>query len=60
MISEKIKNQIYGLDISIEMKELMIKILEEEDKGIYKYKEVYDKLINDYIDKEEETADDSN
>lgn len=53
MISEKIKKQINSLDVSKEMKELMIKILEEEDKGVYKYKEIYDKLVNEFIVKEE-------
>ena len=36
----------------------MLKILEIEDKGTYKYKEAYDKLINEYIEKQKEDEND--
>lgn len=57
MISEKIKKQIEDLQIDEDMKKLMLRILEEEDKGIYKFKDLYDKLVNEYIEKEEEKGD---
>ncbi len=58
MISDKIKKQINDLDVSESLKELMLKILEIEDKGTYKYKEAYDKLINEYIEKQKEDEND--
>ena len=50
MISEKIKKEINELSISVELKQLMLKILEEEDKGNYKYKDTFDKLVNKYLE----------
>lgn len=49
MISEKIKQQINELPETDEIKHLMLKILEEEDRGIYKYKDALDKLIKEFI-----------
>ena len=58
MISEKIKKEINALSISDELKQLMLKILEEEDKGNYKYKDTFDKLVNEYLEDEEEKSND--
>ena len=58
MISEKIKKEINKLSISVELKQLMLKILEEEDKGNYKYKDTFDKLVNKYLEDEEEKSND--
>lgn len=58
MISEKIKKEINALSISVEIKQLMLKILEEEDKGNYKYKDTFDKLVNKYLEDEEEKSND--
>ena len=56
MISEKIKKEINALSISVEIKQLMLKILEEEDKG--NYKDTFDKLVNKYLEDEEEKSND--
>lgn len=53
-ISEKIIAQINGIDADEEFKELMLSILAEEDKGNFRFKEAYEKLINDYLGKKEE------
>ena len=58
MISEKIKKEINELSISVEFKQLMLKILEEEDKGNYKYKDTFDKLVTKYLEDEEEKSND--
>lgn len=50
-ISEKIKNQIQQLDATEDFKELMHSILTEEDKGNFRFKDTYEKLINEYIQK---------
>lgn len=50
-ISEKIKNQIQQLDTTEDFKELMLSILTEEDKGNFRFKDTYEKLINEYIQK---------
>ena len=60
MISEKIKKEINKLSISVELKQLMLKILEEEDKGNYKYKDTFDKLVNKYLEDEEGKSNDQN
>ena len=52
-ISEKIIKQIKDMPLEENMKELIIEVLEKEDEGLGKYKEVYEKIINDYIKKEE-------
>lgn len=52
-ISRKIEEQINRLKISEDEKNLMIAILKEEDKGTHSYKTLYEKLINEYIEKKE-------
>lgn len=53
-ISKKITEQIFSLtDVDDSFKELMLAILEIEDKGTHRYKEPYDKLINNYLIKKE-------
>lgn len=60
MISDKIKSQIKELKISDDLKKLLIRILEEEDKGTYKYKELYDKLVTEYIESKGGETNDKN
>lgn len=60
MISEKIKNQVKELNLSEDLKKLLIRILEEEDKGTYKYKELYDKFVSEYINSKGGDSDDKN
>lgn len=60
MISEKIKNQIKELNLPDDLKKLLIRILEEEDKGTYKYKELYDKLVTEYLTSKGGGSDDKN
>ncbi|MBQ8898480.1 MAG: hypothetical protein IJY86_08365 [Clostridia bacterium] len=50
-ISEKIIAQINNIDADEEFKELMLSILEEEDKGNFRFKDTYEKLVNDYLEK---------
>lgn len=55
-ISEKIKMHIDSIDESEEFKKLMLSILSEEDKGTFRFKIVYDELVNEYL-KESEDSD---
>lgn len=48
-ISEKILEKIQQLDDTDELKRLMISILTEEDKGNHRFKETYEKLVNEYL-----------
>jgi hypothetical protein len=50
-ISQKIKNRIYLLYVDENFKELMMKILEVEDKGTYQYTKEYEKHVNEYLEK---------
>lgn len=50
-ISEKITKQIQELDTCENFKNLMLSILAEEDKGIFRFKDAYEKLVNEYIEK---------
>lgn len=60
-ISKKITEQILSLtDVDNSFKELMLSILEIEDKGTHRYKEPYDKLINKYLNKKEDHKNDQN
>ena len=52
-ISEKIIAQINSIDVDEEVKQLMLYILAEEDKGNFRFKDTFEKLINDYIEKKE-------
>ena len=49
-ISEKIIAQINSIDTDDEFKELMLLILSEEDKGNYRFKDTYEKMINEYLE----------
>ena len=49
-ISEKIKEQIDALEVQKDFKDLMIAILTEEDKGNFRFKDTYEKLLNEYIE----------
>lgn len=48
-ISEKIRSKIAMLDESEDLKKLMLCILEEEDKGNYRFKDTYERLVNEYL-----------
>ena len=48
-ISEKIMEEIKKLNEDEKKKELLLKILQQEDEGIHNYKKSYEKLINQYI-----------
>ena len=50
-ISEKIVDRIRQLDEDEQFKRMLLKILNEEDKGTYRFKAEYEKFINDYIEK---------
>jgi hypothetical protein len=49
-ISKKIKEQIDALEVQKDFKDLMIAILTEEDKGNFRLKATYEKLVNEYIE----------
>ena len=49
-ISEKIVARIKQSTYDKNFKELMLQILEETNKGNYRYKEAYKKLVDDYIE----------
>lgn len=53
-ISEKILTQISKIDAPDDFKDLMLAVLTEEDKGNFRFKEAYEKLINDYIKAKED------
>lgn len=48
-ISEKIQEKIRNLSDDEKLKELMLSILAEEDKGNYRFKDTYEKLVNAYL-----------
>lgn len=48
-ISEKIMEEIKKLNEDEKKKDLLLKILQQEDAGIHNYKKSYEKLINQYI-----------
>lgn len=53
-ISEKIMKQISKIDAPDDFKELMLAVLSEEDKGNFRFKEAYERLINDYLNAKED------
>ena len=53
-ISAKIVTQICTLDVDENFKALMLSILAEEDKGNFRFKDTYEKLVNEYLSKKEE------
>lgn len=48
-ISEKIQEKIRKLPDDEKLKELMLAILAEEDKGNFRFKDTYEKLVNAYL-----------
>lgn len=59
-ISQKIIDRISTTNITNEEKELMMEILQIEDKGIFRFEAAYEKAIKDFIserDKKEEGDD---
>lgn len=48
-ISEKIQEKIRNLPDDEKLKELMLAILAEEDKGNFRFKDTYEKLVNAYL-----------
>ena len=61
-ISEKIIAKIKNSKNDSNFKELLLNILEEEDKGNHQYKKYYEKLVNEYLDSQnkEDANNDSN
>lgn len=57
-ISKKITEQINAINADDDFKALMTSILNEEDKGNHRFKETYEKLIMDYIEKRGEDKND--
>ena len=53
-ISEKITNQIKKVDAPEDFKKLMLAVLTEEDKGNFRFKEAYEKLVNEYLNAKED------
>lgn len=49
-ISNKILNLIRESDATDDQKQLLIHILEIEEKGVFRFKECYEKIIKDYLD----------
>ena len=48
-ISDKIQEKIMNLPDDEKLKQLMLAILAEEDKGSFRFKETYEKLVNSYL-----------
>ena len=48
-ISEKIQEKIRTLPDDEKLKKLMLAILTEEDKGNFRFKDTYEKLVNAYL-----------
>lgn len=56
-ISEKIIQQINLCKATKPEKELMLKVLEVEDKGSFRYQADYEALIKEYLDEHQEVSD---
>ena len=54
-ISEKIMSQVKNADATPPEKELMMQILQVEDKGSFRYQADYEALIKKFIDEHKET-----
>ena len=48
-ISEKIQEKIRTLPDDEKLKKLMLAILTEDDKGNFRFKDTYEKLVNAYL-----------
>ena len=46
--------QISKIDAPDDFKELMLAVLTEEDKGNFRFKEAYERLINEYLNAKED------
>lgn len=57
-ISKRIKEQIERLDVDVDMKIMMDKILRAESGSKSDYSGIYDKLIKEYLDKRDNTRGD--
>ena len=57
-ISQKISDRVEATTVSPEEKKLMMKILQIEDNGIFRYEAEYEKAVKAFISKrDEEVAD---
>ena len=57
-ISQKIIDQVYNAKATPAEKQMMLELLEIEDRGVFRFEAAYDKVIRDYIasqDNQEET-----
>lgn len=50
-ISRRIRDQVEKLDVNRNMKDLMLDILAAESRGTGRYKGLYDKKIQQYLEK---------
>lgn len=57
-ISEKIRNKIIALDEPEDLRKLMLCILSEEDKGNHRFKDTYERLVNEYLKAKDGDSDD--
>ena len=48
-ISKRIIKEIKQLDTDNNIKKLIISILEEQDSGLFRYKDKYEELIDQYL-----------
>ena len=59
-ISEKIVSKILEADENTEFKKLMMQILQEADKGNFRVKAEFEKIVKNYIDKNKLSEEKSN
>lgn len=57
-ISDKILKLIHESDATDDQKALLIQILEVEDKGAFRFKESYEKILKDYLASKKEGVND--
>lgn len=48
-ISTKIQKEINNLDITNNEKQLLLTLLEHEDKSVHQYKKEYVKIVKEYL-----------
>lgn len=53
-ISEKIIARVNKIDADDDFKDLLISILAEEDKGNFRFKDSFERMVNDYLGRKEE------
>ena len=56
-MDSKLSSIIDNPNVDEEFKKLMLKILRDEDKGIYRFKAEYEKHVKEYLEKTQEDGD---